>query len=84
MKQIAFENGYGFDRWNTSSIEYLFGGMRNTADIAVQNEAKNIFDIFMAWHRENKEDGYMPEFGMERMYPINVMMEARILMDFQN
>jgi len=72
---------FQFERYNTSSIEYLFASMSNVNDVATRNEAKNIFDLYIIWHRQNKEDGYMPTHGMERMYSMNAMVDLCSMMD---
>lgn len=60
-----------FNRWNTTSVSHISLAAAGMNGVEVRNEALLVLDRFLEWYRENKQDGYMPDTGLESMYPVS-------------
>jgi len=72
---IILNSNPEFHKWNTSSIDYIIYILtkyRNQNNDIIITIATKIFNDFLNWY-ETKPNKYMPEYGLECMYPYDLL-----------
>jgi hypothetical protein len=65
---LVNNNLYNFELFNTTSVMMLFYSCIEMYGLECKQLAIQVLRNFVDWYYDNKQNGYMPERGLEPMY----------------
>ena len=73
-----------FTKCNTSSIDYLFICISGKSGNDGQRLGMLVLQEFIKWYQCNQSDQYLPTHGVNKMYPIDMLIEITRLYAIEN